>query len=276
MMRNQIVGPRLGLLLALFLSGAAGCSDAPDTPVSEPRMSPTPTGGEAIYGLNVDLSYADDRAQLPEEAMVYVFLRTPGKRMPLAVQHFSARELPHTVSFAGAGNEAVELVARLSVSGRVDRSPGDVEVVERLPGLRPPPQTLTLVLGDVGTGVAPGVDTAEESRPASVVKTAVSIVSGHPFEENAVVFVIARKPGQVMPSAVRRLSVSDLPADIELSDADSMTFSNRLSEAPALDLFARVSTSGTTSRSSTDWMSDVVRVETRNLSQAVALVLEAP
>jgi len=258
------------ILLGLLLGGVGGCSEKGGEKASPVRTPPMPQGGmahdEAFYGVTVEVSYTGPRELLTDSAMVYVFLRPPGKRMPLAVEQFSGRELPRAVSFAGARDEPVELVARLSPSGRVDRSAEDVEVVQQLSGLRHPPQTLSLILG---APAAPSVSgsTVAVTAPAEVakgvtgVKASIRIADGHPFARDAVVFVIARRPGQVMPSAVRRLSVADLPVEIELSDADSMTFSNRLSDAPLLELFARVSVSGTTSRSSEDWESETVRFD---------------
>lgn len=280
-MSNFISKAGLAILLGLLLGGVSGCSEEGAEKPSPARASSMQQGGmpqggmsdaEAFYGVTVDVSYAGPRELLTDTAMVYVFLRPPGKRMPLAVEQFTARELPRTVSFSGARDEPVELVARLSPSGRVDRSAEDVELVQQLSGLRHPPQTLSLILG------APAVTGAmgrEAAKGASRIKASIRIADGHPFPMDAVVFVIARRPGEVMPSAVRRLSVADLPLEIELSDADSMSFSNRLSEAPVLDLFARVSVSGTTSRSSEDWESEIVRFDAAR-PESVELSIGAP
>lgn len=255
------------LLLGLLLGGVSGCGEETAPPVQTPPMSQSAmTDDEAFYGVTAEVSYAGPRELLTDTAMVYVFLRPPGKRMPLAVEQFSAREMPRTVSFAGARDEPVELVARLSPSGRVDRSAEDVEVVQELSGLRHPPQRLSLILGapaasNASSSTESATVPAQAAKGVAGVKTSVHIADGHPFPMDAVVFVIARRPGQVMPSAVRRLSVADLPVEIELSDADSMTFSNRLSDSPLLDLFARVSVSGTTARSSEDWESETVRFD---------------
>ena len=59
------------------------------------------------------------------------------------------------------------------------------------------------------------------------------------------VFVFARAVnGPPMPLAVRRLTVADLPADIELGDADSMLPSMTLSSQPRVTVMARVSFGG--------------------------------
>ncbi|MGE0624156.1 MAG: hypothetical protein AB7I04_05385 [Pseudomonadales bacterium] len=277
----------VGLLLALFL---AGCTEGADTSTAGQPM-PTAGGspqGAALYGVNVAISYPGSQA-LEKAAMVYVFLRKPGTRMPLAVQHFAAAELPKTVSFAGTGqDEAVELVVRLSPSGRVDRSAGDVEFSRMLPGLLHPPQTVQVALGaadpasattEVAAGAAAGNAVGNDDPTATVpvaLRATVRLAEGSRFAPESVVFIIARQPGQAMPAAVKRLSVADLPAEVELSDADAMSFGNRLSAAPVLEISARVSLSGTASRSEEDWASETVRVEPRGSTGMIALTLQPP
>lgn len=240
--------------------------------------------GEAIYGINVDVSYTGEA--LANDAQVYVFLREPGKRMPLAVQHFPASELPRSVGFGGgAPDQPVELVVRLSPSGHVDRSPEDLEVVRELSGFRHPPQTLSVALGEAerapagrpssgGESAVPAGST-EAPQPA-VVRTVIDIDDGYSFAPDTVVFLIARTPGQAMPLAVKRLSVGELPAEVALTDADAMTFSNRLSGANRLDVFARASTSGTAAQSATDWVSDTVHLESAHPVDVVRLTLHPP
>jgi cytochrome c-type biogenesis protein CcmH len=59
------------------------------------------------------------------------------------------------------------------------------------------------------------------------------------------VFVFARAAsGPPMPLAVKRLTVADLPAQVELSDADAMMEQLKLSSFPQIQLVARISRSG--------------------------------
>jgi hypothetical protein len=266
-----------GLLAGLLMLGLAGCSkESPPAPSA--AESPE---GRALYGVNVDVSYSGDRADLGDGARVFAFLREPGERMPLAVQHFPARDLPRSVSFEGdAEGGSVELVVRLSPTGMVDRSPADVEVTKTLPGFRHPPQTLKVVLNPLGAAPADtstAAATPPPSTPAiSAIRINVRIDDGQPFAPDTVAFVIARQPGSKMPSAVKRLSVGELPTTIELTDADAMTFGNRLSTASSLDLTARVSQSGTASRSDSDWVSDTVQVRGEPPADGVTLTIHPP
>ena len=68
------------------------------------------------------------------------------------------------------------------------------------------------------------------------------------------VFVFARAAsGPPMPLAVKRLTVADLPAKIELSDADAMMEQLKLSSFPEIQLVARVSRSGVATQG--EWVS---------------------
>ncbi|GAB2517535.1 tetratricopeptide repeat protein [Lysobacter humi (ex Lee et al. 2017)] len=62
---------------------------------------------------------------------------------------------------------------------------------------------------------------------------------------DAVVFVVAREPGQRMPVAVERLAVSALPATVVLGDDDSPMPTRRLSQIRKVEVVARVSRDGT-------------------------------
>lgn len=235
---------------------------APDAAVAIPAGAPR--------GVIVDL--AAPTARPPSGARVYVFLRHPGERMPLAVQQVDASALPKRLSFLGyTPHENVELVARLSPSGRVERSEDDVEVVRMLGTLGHPPVDLSIDFDDARQSDAPG------ARPPSVttevaVRVRVS-AEGVTAPADSVVYVVARKPGSRMPLAVRKLRFADLPAELALTDDDAMTYSSRLSTARAVSLFARLSRSGGAEPSEGDLASTSVAVRMDALPGHVALTI---
>ena len=71
---------------------------------------------------------------------------------------------------------------------------------------------------------------------------------------DATVFIIARDPAQPSPpiAAARRI-VSELPAEVSLSDADSMVPGRLLSAFERLEIVARVSRSGEPMARPGDW-----------------------
>lgn len=91
---------------------------------------PTSTANE----ISVSVSYAGDVTALPGSALVYIFVREPGNRMPLAVERREPGELPISVSFSGEGLSGTELevVGRLTMDGDVRLKPGDLEVAQQL------------------------------------------------------------------------------------------------------------------------------------------------
>jgi len=59
------------------------------------------------------------------------------------------------------------------------------------------------------------------------------------------VFIFARATsGPPMPLAVKRVTVADLPAEVELGDADAMMPQLKLSDFPEVQLVARISRAG--------------------------------
>ncbi|MEM7221282.1 MAG: hypothetical protein AAF515_23190, partial [Pseudomonadota bacterium] len=68
-----------------------------------------------------------------------------------------------------------------------------------------------------------------------------------------VVFVVVRQEGVIMPVAVRRLALGELPVDIELTDVDSMLPSRPLSSARDYRVTAHLSRAGQASRQPGDF-----------------------
>ena len=101
------------------------------------------------------------------------------------------------------------------------------------------------------------VDSAESETTAEIP---VSITLGAHLEADSAtpVFVIARDPDAPRPPlAVRRLTLGDLPARIELTDADAMMPGRSLSDFDSVEVLARASLSGSPSARTGDLESDV-------------------
>lgn len=109
-------------------------------------MRPGQRLGSAVVVVSV--SYEGEVAGLPETATVFVFARTPGERMPIAVERLAPARLPLEVVFRHEAGAELEIVARLSRLGGAKFEEGDVESVvevtapeegEKVVALRLPP-----------------------------------------------------------------------------------------------------------------------------------------
>ncbi len=73
------------------------------------------------------------------------------------------------------------------------------------------------------------------------------------WNADSAVFVIARVPnGPPMPVAARKLSLSELPASLRLTDADSPMPTAKLSGVEEVEVFARLSVDGSANRGEND------------------------
>lgn len=273
------------LLMGLLVSGLAGCSDAGQSVDQASPVASVPAAvtqsAQAPYGVVADVRYQGNTAELDAGAKVYVFLREAGERMPLAVQYFDAAELPKQVSFTTPQPHSnVELVARLSFSGRVEASPNDPQVVLTLASVGHPPERVDLLLGTAADGAYAPMSTAAAKtvppdasvgRPAVVVQARVSAEGVQGYPPDSAVFVVARQPGNPMPLAVKRLKLADLPAKVVLSDEDAMMFTHRLSTVDVFTLMARISRSGDAARAEGDPESELMTLETSAVPDEVVL-----
>ena len=117
-------------------------------------------------------------------------------------------------------------------------------------------------------------DTAEavDAEPLAGISVSVSLGAFPNVDPGTPVFVIARDPDAPRPPlAVRRLTVADLPARIELTDADAMMPGRSLSAMDAVELLARASLSGSPSARAGDLQSEVT---TGKSGERVALRIE--
>lgn len=112
-----------------------------------------------------------------------------------------------------------------------------------------------------GGATADSGSDAGDAAVAGGVPVAVSVSPGIGAHPGAPVFVIARaESGGGPPYAVRRLTVADLPARLELSDADAMMAGRRLSDLESFELVARIGMSGSPTRAPGDFESRPVTV----------------
>lgn len=224
-------------------------------------------------GIAVDLTVAPAWLEnLPAQAQLFILARPPGGRMPLAVErHNPATQLSVRLGPEDAmspamsivGQEAVEVVARLSMDGSPAGGDGMKEVVlEAVPttgarvtlslGPTAPPPSFTLeALAPAAPQAAPPVvpGQAGEAGEAGVeapaaLRLALSLAPGLSASPEATVFVFARTPGTPMPLAVDRFPARELPREVVLDEGSAMIPGQGLRSVPALEVVARVTASG--------------------------------
>ena len=224
-------------------------------------------------GIAVDLTVAPVWLEnLPAQAQLFILARPPGGRMPLAVErHNPATQLSVRLGPEDAmspamsivGQEAVEVVARLSMDGSPAGGDGMLEVVlEAVPtsgarvtlalGPTAPPPSFTLeALAPAAPLAAPPVvpGQAREAGEAGVeapaaLRLALSLAPGLSAAPDAAVFVFARTPGTPMPLAVDRFPARELPREVVLDEGSAMIPGQGLRSVPALEVVARVTASG--------------------------------
>jgi cytochrome c-type biogenesis protein CcmH len=139
---------------------------------------------------------------------------------------------------------------------------------QRLLNLNVPPEIRPLVeqsvaelAGQVGGNLPtdhPPIDgSAEDTGPAAIFSAQVSVsdAAEAAIDNDAVVFIIARDPAQpIPPIAVQRKMLSELPARIAFSDADSMMEGRSLSQFDEVEVLVRVAVSGQRTQQSGDWI----------------------
>ena len=102
---------------------------------------------------------------------------------------------------------------------------------------------------------APATVAAAEAAVDTGVTVTVAMPEGAEYGPADTVFVLARNPdsGNRMPIAVQRLSASQLPATLRLSDANSMA-GQKISEADSVLVVVQVSPDGQPGEASATWL----------------------
>jgi cytochrome c-type biogenesis protein CcmH len=117
---------------------------------------------------------------------------------------------------------------------------------------------------DAGLPPLPASGTTPARSPAArvTVRVALSTALAGSLPPATPVFVLARVPGgPPMPVAVRRITLAELPADVELGDVDSLMPTRRLSDVPRVEIVARASASGMANAAKGDLESRPVSVD---------------
>jgi cytochrome c-type biogenesis protein CcmH len=130
------------------------------------------------------------------------------------------------------------------------------ERFERLLTLNPPPEIQDIIRKQLLALGGEASGPAQESAPGQGAKVAVHVTLAPSLASRvpagASLFVVARDPkAPGPPFAVKRLPAT-FPVDVELSSADAMLDSRRISEGQQLEVVARVALGGTPTATSGD------------------------
>ncbi len=101
-----------------------------------------------------------------------------------------------------------------------------------------------------------GVSVSAGASTATVGSVELRLRLGQPASPpaGAVLFIVARIPGQAGPPlAAKRVDSARFPLEVRLSDADAMLPGARISDQSGLDITARLSASGQTTRGAGDY-----------------------
>jgi cytochrome c-type biogenesis protein CcmH len=127
--------------------------------------------------------------------------------------------------------------------------------------------------------VAPETESEAANADDAVISARVSLsdeaLAAIPADAN--VFIIARDPAAPSPPiAVSRRRLSELPATVSLSDAESMVAGRNLSAFPEIELMARVSLSGTPGAATGDWFGSLLVRPAENNSVLLTIDKQVP
>lgn len=163
--------------------------------------------------------------------------------------------------------------------GNTEQAAGRWEI---LLGLNPP-EEIRGILGQriaEWRGLAAPVTSAPAAQSTGVVIVAdisVSAAAMASLPAEASVFVVARDPAQPSPPvAVTRRVLSELPATVTLSDADSMIPGRTLSAFAEIELIVRVSVSGQPIAQSGDWFGSVMMKPFENNTVTLLIDQQVP
>lgn len=123
-------------------------------------------------------------------------------------------------------------------------------------------------------GLSPLPPAAEVASVALTISVSLDPALAMRLSKEAVVFVIARRPGgPPMPVAVRKLAAASLPQVITLDDRDSLMPTSKLSQLESVEIAARVSASGDATPAKGDFAAVPVVIAVKP-GQSAALLID--
>lgn len=142
------------------------------------------------------------------------------------------------------------------------------------------PDTAASIRNGIKRGIEQLVERGEDvsdiqlpvgSRILVNLSVAPGLTDGFPLDTP--VFLVARPQEGGMPAAAVRLTLADLPVSVELTDAQAMAPSNRLSSYDEVTVSARISKSGNVAPQPGDLILEIAAVPTQGLEAPLEMVV---
>ena len=144
-----------------------------------------------------------------------------------------------------AAGEELEVVARLAMSGTATPGPDDIEASSPAMTLQADPRSVALHLGG-GELAQPPPAVVGGGEVGGGFDVTVTLDAGiGPLPDSAVLFVLARRPGQRMPLMVVRRDLASSPIRVRLDQSTAMNPAVPLAVGDELQVVARLAMSGT-------------------------------
>ena len=286
-------------------SGRSGLNNGDLPPMDEVITSlearlaenPEDLGGWNMLGRTyMTMRNYDAAAETYEKIMELEGAQNAQTMVDLAIAIINRDESPIEGRTASLIENAVALdpnnQAALFYSGVAAANRGDTDIAaqrwEILLGLNPPPEVRSVLeeniaiwRGEKTAPVPPTPAAAAPTEPAddAVVSARISLSEEAManITQNASVFIIARDPAAPSPPiAVARRMLTDLPAVVSLTDAQSMVAGRNLSAFAEIELLARVSLSGGPAAKSGDWFGSMLVRPAENNSVMLTIDRQVP
>lgn len=164
------------------------------------------------------------------------------------------------------------LLTQVDASARPEVATGIRKQIQRAREAAGMPAAATSTAANAAPEVAG--NTATAASPAIPVRVSLAPSLAGKADPDSTVFVYAQAPeGPPAPLAIKRLRVTDLPAEITLTDAMAMLPSRKLSTVAKVEINARISASGQATPQPGDIQATAVVVKTSR-NQPVNLVID--